>query len=53
MIDIAAPTTTAPNGKAPWEDTLAQGVEATKIAGKSLDALQGLSPVDVVAVSER
>lgn len=50
---FASPTTTVPNGKAPWEDTLAQGVEATKIAGKSLDALQGLSPVDVVAVSER
>lgn len=37
----------------PWEDALAQGVEATKIAGKSLDALHGFSSsVDLVSVSE-
>lgn len=51
---FASPTTTVPNGTAPWEDALAQGMEATKIAGKSLDALQGFSSsVDLVAVSER
>ena len=43
-----------PNGSVPWEDALAQGVEATKIAGKSLDALHGFSSsVDLVTVSER
>jgi len=51
---FASPTATVPNGHAPWEDALAQGMEATKIAGKSLDALQGFSTsVDLVAVSER
>lgn len=51
---LTAPTATVPNGTAPWEDALAQGMEATKIAGKSLDALQGFSSsVDLVAVSER
>ena len=51
---LTAPTATVPNGTAPWEDALAQGMEATKIAGKSLDALQGFSSsVDLVAVSKR
>ncbi|KAJ7382249.1 Regulatory protein, partial [Desmophyllum pertusum] len=51
---FASPTATVPNGNAAWEDALAQGVEATKIAGKSLDALHGFSPsVDLVSVSER
>ena len=51
---LTAPTGIVPNGTAPWEDALAQGMEATKIAGKSLDALQGFSSsVDLVAVSER
>ena len=54
FFPLTAPTATVPNGTAPWEDALAQGMEATKIAGKSLDALQGFSSsVDLVAVSER
>lgn len=49
---FTSPTATTPN--ASWEDALAQGVEATKIAGKSLDALNGFSSsVDLVSVSER
>ncbi|XP_058956030.1 AP-1 complex-associated regulatory protein [Pocillopora verrucosa] len=49
---FTSPTSTSPN--ASWEDALAQGVEATKIAGKSLDALNGFSSsVDLVSVSER
>ena len=54
MLCFTAPTSTVPNGHAPWEDALAQGMEATKIAGKSLDALQEFSTsVDLIAVSER
>lgn len=49
---FTSPTSTSPN--ASWEDALAQGVEATKIAGKSLDALNRFSSsVDLVSVSER
>lgn len=49
---FTSPTSTSTN--ASWEDALAQGVEATKIAGKSLDALNGFSSsVDLVSVSER
>lgn len=51
---FSSPTTPVPSIQAPWEDALAQGMEATKIAGKSLDALHGFSStVDLVAVSER
>lgn len=51
---FVSPTATVPNGNVPWEDALAQGMEATKIAGKSLDALHGFSSsVDLVSVSER
>ncbi|XP_068736216.1 uncharacterized protein [Montipora capricornis] len=51
---FSSPTASVANIQAPWEDALAQGMEATKIAGKSLDALHGLSSsVDLVAVSER
>ncbi|XP_068706359.1 AP-1 complex-associated regulatory protein-like [Montipora capricornis] len=51
---FSSPTAPVANIQAPWEDALAQGMEATKIAGKSLDALHGLSSsVDLVAVSER
>ena len=37
-----------PNGNAlndSWEDALAQGMEATRIAGKSLEALEALAPM--------